>query len=917
MSEPYEMQLFLQAIELAGQQRQELLDKIDDETLRGRVTALLRADEELGDSDPFTPILAQHAEKVLSPLIGGILDGYRIEREIGRGGMGVVFEAQQQHPERRVAIKTLPFSAASDEDGRQRLAREADALARLSHPGIAQVYRFGHAAAFDGVPYLAMEFVDGEPIDAYCAAHQLDVLARLKLLVSLCEAVAHAHTQRVLHRDLKPQNVLVDNDGRVKVLDFGIARVLDDANPSLQTRSGQVLGTLTYMAPEQLAAVSGRGKPPSAQIDVYALGVMAYELLVGRPPIDIPTGSLATIIRHLADAEPAQLGRHCPELRSTDIEKVIGKALARDPAHRYADAGALQRDIERVLDNEPVVARPPSTVYQLRKFVRRHRVACAVAVAVLATLTAGLVWALHERGIASEARGTAEQALVRERDRGRALESSVGIMRDLILQTVPHVNDGEPPNMEQIVAQFSDQADELYADQPFVLGRIHLLLFGAKRLRDDPQAATHHLARARACLEQSELVGPTTEVHLKLAEADHLLDKGQTDSAIAALEQLLLECKHLENRNLERNVARRLAGTLASLLRELPRAEQLIRQQLRTVPHESLQWRDLHTTLSTVLGAAGQTEEAIESWRTDIELARKYQPGSLRLATMAQNLGHYLTQHGRDVEGFPLVREALDIRRSILRERPHRELAIALDNFAMNLRGRGEYADALEFGEEAFAMFTKLYAEPHPDTAVCLTEIGITLKHMGRLRQAEAKLRAALDVFEALAETPSPQHAAALENFVMLDGSPEQQKQCVALAKRAVAIREQVHGPGHVLVARALEALARAHYVHKDWQRAASAGQRAIDLRIKAYSEDDARTWLSVIPVYLGMARRGNRAEAANLIDRAIAGCDRSATPLSKSLMITFHRHLLQLRTGLGHTDAANKVRERLVQLTQ
>jgi serine/threonine-protein kinase len=907
------MQLFLEAVELDEAGRAALLAEIDDVELRRRVTSLLRADAELGDRDPFTFAVADQAERVLSPFVGSTIDGFRIVRELGRGGMGVVYEAQQQQPERRVALKTLSFAMAQDEHGRARLQQEGDALARLSHPGIAQVYGVGHAAAFDGVPYLVMELVDGEPIDAWCAGRDLPVAERLRLVVELCEAVAHAHTQRVLHRDLKPQNVLVDRDGRVKVLDFGIARVLDGGGHSLQTRSGQVLGTVTYMAPELLASVGGARSDArlDARIDVYSLGVVAYELLSGRPPLDLPDTSLAAVIRQVVEREPEPLGRHCPALAGSDVETVVGKAMAADPALRYADAGALARDLQRVLDDEPVVARRPSTLYRLRKFVRRHRVACSAALLVLASLGGGMVWALLERGEARAARDVAERALLRERLRGQALDRSVAVLEELILESVPHHNGGRPADMEEVVRRFAAQVDDEHGDEPFVQGSVHLLLFEAFHARGELQASAHHLARARACYAASELSGPLQQLRLELAEADQEDAVGDHERAMARFERVLQRPSIDGDAVVRRYASRRLASMLARARRDLGRAERLLRDQLASVQRPGRAWQKLHSTLSTVLAAADRWQEAVDGWRDDVALARRHEPGSLRLATLLQNLGHCLVEHDRRDEGAPLLRESLAIRRRVFGETPHRELAIALDNLSVLERSLGRFDEAIALSTEALAIFRHQYAAPHPELGVCLTELGVALVGAGRIDDAEQRLAEAIEVFDAVAGEPTPQHAAALEHYALLAGSEEQRRRSLALAERALQMRRTIHGPEHELVLRGIDALVRACYVHRDFERAVELARDGHRRRLAAFGEQDLRTWGALTPLYSTLFMMGRHGEAGQWIERAIAGCERcgGAPP---GLVRRLHQHLLQVRVAQGDSDRAAALRARI-----
>jgi eukaryotic-like serine/threonine-protein kinase len=362
----------------------------DDAPLRAEVADLLATLDSAPAVEP-TPAIAGLVQGVLREAEAGLPDGFgefRIVRRIASGGMGVVYEAEQSNPRRRVALKVLHPGAASEE-GRKRFGREAEILARLHHPGIAQVHVFGSAPTAAGdSPFLAMELIHGVPLNVY--ARDLDMRRRLELLAKVCDAVAHAHANGVIHRDLKPSNILVTAEGEPKVLDFGVARLID-ADTALRTRTGQVIGTLAYMSPEQ---ATGDLEHVDTRSDVYALGVLGYEMLCGRLPHEIGSGALADAIRRIVEEEPPAPSSLDRSLRG-DVSLILRKALAKEPARRYDGAAALAEDIRRHLHDEPILARPPTTTYQIRKFVRRHRALVGGVAATIAALVVGLVLAVR------------------------------------------------------------------------------------------------------------------------------------------------------------------------------------------------------------------------------------------------------------------------------------------------------------------------------------------------------------------------------------------------------------------------------------------------------------------------------------------------------------------------------------------
>src|SRR6516225_6581574 len=395
--------VFDQLADVPADQREAVLRAAcgDDLALRAEVERLLALDDRLTSVEgqagflesPLvrTPSPTDHIQGPAAPFQGKFalphhIGRYRILRLLGEGGMGAVYEAEQDSPQRAVALKVIRPGLLAPAF-LKRFKQEVEILGRLHHPGIAQIYEAG--VAEDGQPFFAMEYIRGLTLGEYARLRALTVQARVELMARVCDAVQHAHDQGVIHRDLKPANILVDESGQPKVLDFGVARATDAdlLTGAGLTRTGQLLGTPNYMSPEQ---VTGDPATIDRRADVYALGVILYELAAHRLPHRLEDRPLAEAARLILEQDPPRLGSVDPDLRG-DVETIVARALEKDPARRYASAADLAADLRRWLAHEPILARPPSALYQLRKFARRHRALVAAVLGIGLALAAGTV----------------------------------------------------------------------------------------------------------------------------------------------------------------------------------------------------------------------------------------------------------------------------------------------------------------------------------------------------------------------------------------------------------------------------------------------------------------------------------------------------------------------------------------------
>lgn len=435
-------ELFESALELPPPERGRFLDEqcAGDETLRREVEEMLVH----GAGGETIAGLVQHAATGVArerdTWEGRRVGAYRILRTLGTGGMGAVFLAVRDDDQYRkeVAIKTLKFEA-SDSLTINRFRGERQVLARLEHPNIARLLDGGETA--NGTPYIVMDYIPGVPITDYCRERQMGIDARVRLFRQVCDAVQYAHQNLIVHRDVKPANILVTADGVPKLLDFGIAKLLDPGgtDTAARTATGFLLMTPEYASPEQV-----RGEPISTATDVYQLGAVLYEVLTGRcpHPLDgVSASEVARVVCEMPVRAPSVGGER--SLRG-DLDNIVLKALQKDPARRYPSASQLSEDLGRYLEGLPVLAQPDSLSYRMRKYVRRHWVGVAAASAVALSLTVGLAVALHQARIAGQrfqqVRKLANRFLFEFDDRIRTLPGSTAAREMLVATALEYLD---------------------------------------------------------------------------------------------------------------------------------------------------------------------------------------------------------------------------------------------------------------------------------------------------------------------------------------------------------------------------------------------------------------------------------------------------------------------------------------------
>jgi eukaryotic-like serine/threonine-protein kinase len=679
-----------------------------------------------------------------APLLPATIGRYRIISLLGEGGMGAVYEAEQEHPQRTVALKVIRAGYANAEMLR-RFENETQALGRLQHPGIAQIYDAGTAETpFGYQPYFAMELVHGQTLLTYCETHQLNPRQRLELVAKICDAVQHAHQRGLIHRDLKPANILVDEAGQPRILDFGVARLTDsDAHATRQTDIGQLVGTLAYMSPEQ---VLGDPAEIDTRSDVYALGIILYELLAGKLPYTIGR-QLHDAVRVIREEEPERLSSVHRTYRG-DVETIVARALEKDKSRRYASAAELAADIRRYLHDEPIVARPPSTTYQLQKFARRNRALVVGVAAVLVVLVLGIAASTWEAVQARRAQKQAQQQA--------AISQAVNdfLQKDLLGQASAFSQEKPDPNItvrtvldraaKNIQGKFNQQPEVEAAIRDTIGNAYYDLGLSAeaqKQLQpalalgrrvlgpENPKMLAILFDVARVDTEQgkygeaekllSEAIGSARRVlgqqHPETLQAMGLLGKTYSDEGKnQEAETLLQQTVDLDRRVLG-PAAQSTAITMGYLVGvytdegKYTQAESLAGQLLQ-IDRQRSRANDPFTLshmneLAAIYLQEGKYSQAEAMLRETLEMQRRlFGPEHPNTLTLESNLAACYLAEGKYAQAETLVKPALGIERR-LKGRGHRDTAILTHILLKTYAAEGKYAEAEELCREAIPDF--------------------------------------------------------------------------------------------------------------------------------------------------------------------------------------------------------------------
>jgi eukaryotic-like serine/threonine-protein kinase len=715
------------------------------------------------------PEIAQEVERLLRAhaRVAGILDvvpfpppapvdrhigPYKVLRELGRGGMGVVYLAERDdgHFERRVALKLLRDSPDAEELHHRFLA-ERQILALLDHPNIAQLIDGGVTGG--RIPYLVMEYVDGLPITDYCDRHGLTIAGRLRIFLDVCAAVHHAHRNLIIHRDLKPGNILVTPQGQVKLLDFGIAKLL---NPALGpfsspvTRHAQRVLTPEYASPEQI-----EGEPLSTTSDVYSLGIVLFELLTGARPAVEPHPSLSGTKASAAvfSGELAAARRSTPEqLRRSlrgDIDAILAMALRSEPSRRYGSAELLAQDIERHLQDLPVAAHHGNRWYYAGKFVRRHSLAAAAVIIGSAALLAGSTIALRQGALARQESGRAQQ----ERDRAQqALLDAQRITAFLI--SLFEINDPYQEQDHEVTARDllrrgRQQAENL-TDQPLAQARLLQVIGRVYHARADYVEARSLLERALSIREMHQGVDhPDVAQTLALLAETHRFASRFVEADAAARRALSIRINAFGQRHEEVGISLLQSATMAVYLADLDRAFDLTRRSidiLETTSSSDSLVITAHQTFAALLGRRGQVDEAEQHLQRAVTIARARGGETGLLAMTLMGLAYGLDDiPARAHEADALYREGIAIRARVLGE-AHPLHVAALNDYALYLHGRNRHEEALPYAERTWRIAGETYGAENPRTAEALGTYARAVFSVGRQAEAVALARESLEL---------------------------------------------------------------------------------------------------------------------------------------------------------------------------
>jgi serine/threonine protein kinase/Tfp pilus assembly protein PilF len=724
---------------------------------------------------------------MLSIMIGDRIGPYRILHTLGVGGMGEVYLAERADAEfeQKVAIKVV-HGGTVKRAVQSRLKIERQILAQLDHPNIAHLLDGGTLA--DGTAYIVMEYVDGIPIDAYCDEHRLDIAARLRLFQVVCAAVHYAHQNLIVHRDLKPSNILVTGAGVPKLLDFGIAKLLDDRQAGQHTVA-VTHADLRMLTPDHASPEQIRGQPITTSSDVYVLGVLLYRLLAGVGPFVIPSMRLTDIERAICEKDPPLASQaidtvaaadtqgilesrvtSANRLRRTlqgDLDNIVCMAMRKEPERRYGSSQQMASDIQRYLDGKPVIARRDTLSYRSAKFVRRHWLPVSAGMAALGIILAfATTTYVQSQRIAAERDRVAQQRERAELERSRAEEVSAFLV-NLFRLSDPEENRGNRVTARELL---DSSATRLHA-----------------AFQDQPQTKAALLATVGAVydsLGQYQDAVPILQESLSLQPASH--DRSHIDT--------LLELAR----------ARSGAGDLSGA--EAPLRDALHLAQADFGAASQTSGRALWA-FGRLRQQQGQFAEAKDLYKRSLDILETTQAPATDIAALLDDLAQVYSREQQWALAKQTYERALDVDRRILGD-DHPRVATHLHNLAVVAQNMGDLRQAEALYRDAIARQERAYGSEHPETAGARGNYGLLLRREGRLQEAEPLLRSALSVTLKLYGPENYNVAYARVSLAMLLEDEGNLKGAESEYRQALATYDKSLPPNHQWRASALSLLA-------------------------------------------------------------------------------------------------------------
>jgi tetratricopeptide (TPR) repeat protein len=863
--------IFLKACMLEPEERAAFLDQActGDASLRREVEAMLSQDAGTGASERLDrPVRGvaetpeHEAESAPSPKGIG---RYRILDRIGEGSMGVVYRARQENPDRDVALKVIGQGMPTAEMLR-RFEVETQVLGRLQHPGIAQIIEAGVTDSGQGSrPFFAMEYVEGLPLTSYASKRGLGIRERLELMIRVCDGVQHAHQRGVIHRDLKPANVLVDGAGQPRILDFGVARLMEpDGNMTAHTHHGVLIGTLGYMSPEQ---VRGDAAEVDTRADVYSLGAVCYELLTGRLPHDLGGASLPEAIRRIAETPARRLSSDRRSFAS-DLETIVARALESDRERRYGSASELAADLRRFLADEPIAARSPSALDHVRKLVARNRlVSGLVAALILALAGFGVVMAIQAARIRAE-RDRAE----READIAGQVSKFLG---DVFRMPSPNSSaGGKNVTAREVLDRGVARIRGELAGAPQVRSRLTLAMADAYLglgLQEDAERLFEET------LENEALsVGRDPEVRVRaISELGWIhRSRGKYDEGIALLreaEEVALASFGPEHPVLARVLL--LSGVIFRDKQEFDEADERLDQARaiyeRTTGVASEEFGRALYHKGWLLHLQKRDEEALKIYERACPIIERALSGDHPFsAWCANDMSVVLSSLNRLDDASAAMTRAVATWDRILPP-DHPDLAAAVDNLgSLHLKAR-DFERAAEDYRRGLEMRRRALGPDHVDVARSLHNLALVTRKIGAEDEAIAQIREAIGIFR---KTVGPDHASTHNAQDVLAGlywRRGELEPSIEINREMLSSLERTRGPDDPKVSQILRHLGEALLLAGRAREAEGPITRALAIREKLYGPSDPRIAASLVILAQCREALGMRKESAGLYERA------------------------------------------------